>query len=279
VATSAPWPPGKRFGAEAAAQEIDMAEDRAAHVPEAGDAAASAKTGSPALRWLPVAALLAGAALFFGFGLHENLGFEALREHRMELLSWIEARPALAALLFVGIYAAAIVFLPPSGTVMTVFGGFLFGVYWGTALVVVGATLGATLFFLVARYSIGDLLRRRAGPALRRLEAGFRDDALSYMLTLRLIPVFPFWLVNLAPALLAVPLRTYVVGTAIGIVPATAVYAVFGDGLGAILDRNDEVSLTAVITPEILAGLVGLGLLSLLPVIYKKIKGRPPAGT
>lgn len=240
------------------------------------DSAADGKTAAtPRLwRWTPLIALAIAAAAFFALGLHESLTMDALQRNRDVLADWVQANAVLAAVAFVVIYAAAIVLLPPSGAVMTVAGGFVFGAALGALYAVVGATIGAVLLFLVARLSIGDVLRRRAGPAIRKMEAGFRDNALSYLLVLRLVPLFPFWLVNLAPAFLGVPLRTFVIGTAIGIIPGTAVYAIFGSGLGSVLDRNEEISLAGVITPEILAGLIGLAVLALVPVVYKRFKRR-----
>ena len=225
-------------------------------------------------RFLPLGALLAGAIAIFGLGLHEYLTFDALRAHRDDLLAWVEGHAVLAAAVFMLTYAAATVFVPPSGTVMTVMGGFIFGAVLSTVYVVVGATVGATALFLAARLAIGDLLRKRAGAGIRKMEEGFRENAMSYMLVLRLVPLFPFWLVNIAPAFLAVPLRVYVIGTFLGIIPGTAVYATFGAGIGSILDTNQELTLTGIVTPEIIAGLVGLGLLAFIPVVYKRFKGR-----
>jgi uncharacterized membrane protein YdjX (TVP38/TMEM64 family) len=243
------------------------------------DAMTKIDVGTPAKRglaWrlLPVALLALAAAAFFASGLHRYLTFEALRTHRGELLAWVDAHAVLAALVFVAVYASGIVLLPPSGTLMTVTGGFVFGAVAGTGLVVVGATAGATALFLVARFALGDWLRERAGAGIQRMRAGFRENELSYMLVLRLVPLFPFWLVNLAPAFLGVRLRTFVVGTFLGIIPGTAVFAVFGAGLGSILDANQDLSLSGVLTPEIVGALLGLALLALAPVVYKKIKAR-----
>ncbi|MGB0670394.1 MAG: TVP38/TMEM64 family protein [Rhodospirillales bacterium] len=228
-------------------------------------------------RALPLVTLAAGAALFFALGLQDYLSFDALRDHRESLLNAVETRPVLTALVFLVAYALAVVFLPPSGTVMTLAGGFVFGGILGAALVVVGATLGATVLFLACRHSLGDLFRDKAGKAVKRMEQGFRENALSYMLVLRLVPIFPFWLVNIAPAFLGVPLGVYVIGTFFGIIPGTVVYTIFGAGLGSILDRNDDLTLAGVVTPEILAGLIGLALLALIPVIYKKLKRSKPS--
>lgn len=225
-----------------------------------------------ALRLLPIVVLVIAAMVFFGFDLHQNLTFEALRANRTQLLAWIDHNYLVAAAAFIAVYAAGIVFVPPSGSAMTVAGGFLFGALSGAICVVLGATIGATVLFLVAKLSVGDFLRARAGPGIRKMEAGFRENELSYMLVLRLVPLFPFWLVNLAPAFLGVSLRTFVIGTFFGIIPGTAVYAIFGAGLGSVFDANQEISLKGVVTPEILAGLIGLGLLSLVPVAYKRYK-------
>lgn len=225
-------------------------------------------------RWLPLLVVTGVAAVLFASGAYRWVSFETLRQHRGVLEAWIGAHRAVAALAFVALYAAGTVLVPPSGTVLTVAGGFLFGWAWATVLVVVGATIGATLLFLAARMSLAEGLRARAGPAIRRIEAGFRANAVSYMLVLRLVPLFPFWLVNVAPAFLGVRLKTYIVTTFLGIIPGTAVYTVFGAGLGNVLANNQEISLAGVLTPEIVASLLGLAVLSALPSLYRRWRGR-----
>ncbi len=232
-----------------------------------------AKWRIPAWRFLPLVVLAAGAVFFFALGLDDYLTFEALKNNRQRLLALIADDAVLAALLFMAVYAAGIVFLPPSGTVMTLAGGFVFGAAAATLYVVVAATIGATALFLAARLSLGEMLHQRAGPAVRKMEAGFHKSEMSYMLVLRLVPLFPFWLVNLAPAFLDVRLRTFVIGTFFGIIPGTAVYAYVGSGLGSIFETSESFSISAVMTPEIIAGLTALALLALVPVAYKKIKG------
>ena len=172
------------------------------------------------------------------------------------------------------IYAAVVAFSLPGGAIMTITGGFLFGTGLGTAWVVLSATLGATILFVIARTSLGDPLRAKAGPWLKKMENGFQENGLSYLLVLRLKPLFPFFVVNLVPAFLGVHLRTYVIGTLVGIVPGSFVYATVGTGLGSIFDQNEAFTATGILTPEIVTALVGLSLLSLLPVAYKKIKAR-----
>lgn len=237
------------------------------------------KSGGFKVRSLwPLAVLAAGFGLFFATGANELLTLDALRQHRETLLGWVDNQLTLAALSFVVIYAAMTAFSLPIATLATVLGGFLFGAVFGTTLVVIGATIGATILFIAAKTSIGDSLRNRAGPTLRRMEAGFRENAFSYLLVLRLIPVFPFFLVNLAPAFLGVSLRTFVIATFLGIIPGSFVYVQVGTGLGSVLDAGSELSLTGVLTPDVIIALVGLAVLSLLPVVYRRFFGKPRPG-
>jgi len=233
------------------------------------------RSETQALRRLaPVLILLVAIGLAFAFGLHEHLSIEVLREHRAFLNGFVAEQALLAALAFIGLYALTTMLWLPVGAVLTMAGGFLFGVTYGTLYVVVGATLGATAIFLIARYALGDLFRAKAGPFVARMEAGFSENALSYMLVLRLIPLFPFFIVNLVPAFLGVSLRIYVVGTFFGIIPGTLVFILAGAGLGSIFDQGGALTLQSVVTPEIVAGLIGLTLLSLLPVAYKRMKAK-----
>jgi uncharacterized membrane protein YdjX (TVP38/TMEM64 family) len=230
---------------------------------------------SQALRRLaPLALLLAALGVFLALGLHDYLSFETLRQHRAQLLALVERHPLLAPLAFMAVYAAVVALSVPGGAILTIAGGFLFGIAPATLYVVVGATVGATLVFLIARTALGDSLRARAGPRIRRMEEGFRADALSYLLVLRLIPIFPFWLVNIVPAFLGVPLRTYVFGTFVGIIPGSFVYASVGNGLGAVFEAGQTPDLGIIFEPAILLPIVGLALLALLPVAYRRYKAR-----
>ncbi len=225
-------------------------------------------------RYFPIAVLAAGLIAFFALGLHEYITFETLKANRTELLDFVGNNLALAILIYVVGYAVAVAFSIPGGAVLTITGGFLFGLTTGTLSTVVGATLGATGLFLAAQLAFGDVLRKKAGKNIQKMEAGFQENAFNYLLVLRLIPLFPFWLVNLAPALLGVKLRTYVIATFIGIVPGTFVYTSIGNGLGAIFDRGETPDLGIIFEPAILIPIVGLALLALLPIAYKKIKAR-----
>jgi uncharacterized membrane protein YdjX (TVP38/TMEM64 family) len=232
--------------------------------------------GRPLLRrLLPLLVVL--AAGLAALSLQDQFSIEVLREHRATLNAFVTEQAVLAAAAFIALYAATTLLSLPVGAVLTIAGGFLFGVTLGTLYVVIGATVGATAIFLVARGALGDLFRAKAGPFIQRMEAGFRENAFSYMLVLRLIPLFPFFIVNLVPAFLGVSLRSYVLGTLIGIVPGTLVFNLAGAGLGSIFDRGGAFTVESVLSPQIVAGLVGLSLLSLLPVAYKRLKTRRQA--
>jgi uncharacterized membrane protein YdjX (TVP38/TMEM64 family) len=220
-------------------------------------------------RYLPLVCLVALIALVFAMGWHRVLSLDMLRQRRAMLVDFVSDRFMLAVLIYAAVYIAVVALSLPGGAIMTVAGGFLFGKWLGTPVVIVAATIGATVLFLVARSAFGDVLRARAGPFLRKMEDGFRANAFWYLLSLRLVPLFPFFAVNLVPALLGVPLATYVLATAIGIMPVSFVFASFGAGLGEIFDRGEMVSLKSVLTPGIMIALVGFAVLALVPVALK----------
>jgi uncharacterized membrane protein YdjX (TVP38/TMEM64 family) len=226
-------------------------------------------------RWLPLLLLLVALALVYGTGLHRQLSLETLRTQREALQGFVAARPLAAPLVFVLAYAGAVALSLPGGLFLTLAGGFLFGTLLGSVLSVTGATIGAVAIFLVARTALGSSLRDRAGPWLKRMEAGFREDAFSYLLVLRLIPLFPFWLVNLVPAVLGVRLPTFALATLIGIIPGSLVYTSVGNGLGAVLDHGGEPDIGLILKPQVLGPLLGLAALALLPVLYRRWKARP----
>jgi uncharacterized membrane protein YdjX (TVP38/TMEM64 family) len=238
------------------------------------ETSAPASQSAPArfARVLPLLIIAAGFALFFALGLHRYLTFETLRESRATLQGWVAAHPTLAPALYILAYVVVVACSLPGGLVMTLSGGFLFGTWLGGFSAVIGATIGATCLFVAARTALGDALRAKTGGALASLEEGFRKDAFNYLLVLRLVPIFPFFLVNLAPAFLGVGLGTYVVATLFGIIPGTLVYASVGNGLGAVFDAGSNPDLGIVFKPQILLPLVGLAVLALVPVAYKRLK-------
>ncbi len=223
-------------------------------------------------RCLPVAALGAAIAAVLGLGLDAYLGFEALRQNRELLTAFVSDNALVAAVLFVAVYAASTALSLPGGAVLSVSGGFLFGTALGTVYIVLGATAGAIVVFLVARTALGASLRSSAGPWLERMEEGFEENALSYLLVLRLVPLFPFLVVNLVPAILGVPLRTYALATVIGIVPGAFVLASVGAGLDSVFETMEAFTPASVLTPQVITALVGLCVLALVPVAYRKIR-------
>lgn len=232
------------------------------------------KPASPVKRFLPIGILVLGLIAFFVFDLDEYVSLEVLRENRQALLAYVAQNAFLASIVFLLVYAIVAAFSIPGGALLTIVGGFMFGIVWGASLVVVGATIGATCLFLAAKTALGDTLRQKAGPWMAKLEAGFQENATSYLITLRLVPLAPFWLVNLAPAFFGVGLGTFVITTFFGIIPGTVVYASVGNGLGATFDAGGEPDLGIIFKPEILLPLIGIALLSMVPVVYKKMKAR-----
>lgn len=219
--------------------------------------------------WIAAAAVGAFVLLRWS-GLAGYLSLETLRTHREALSNWVDAHLLLASLAYVATYVVAVAFSLPGAFFLTLAGGFLFGALLGTLLTVVGATIGATLVFLFARTLFGDHALDRFGATAQKLSDGIRRNAASYLLVLRLVPLFPFFLVNLVPAFVGVPLTTFVITTFFGIIPGTSVFALAGAGLGSVLDQGGAITLGSILTPQIIAGLVLLAALSLAAIPVKK---------
>jgi len=202
-------------------------------------------------------------------GLADHLSLATLAAHRVALGGFVADNLAMAALAYVGLYIAAVAFSLPGAVFLTLAGGFLFGAMGGTALTVVGATIGATLVFLLAQRIFGADALDRMGPKAVALGEGIRRNAASYLLVLRLVPLFPFFLVNLVPAFVGVRLPIYVITTAIGILPGTAVFSLAGAGLGDVLAMGGGFEVRSVLTPEIIGALLGLAALSLAAIPLK----------
>lgn len=225
-------------------------------------------------RLAPLLALGAAIAAVYGLGLQRQLSWTALAAHQAALHAFVAAHPLASAIGYVALYAVAVALSLPGGAVLTVAGGLLFGVAPGAALAVVGATLGAVLLFLIARYALYDLLAAKAGPFMARLRPGLERNGFSYLLALRLLPVFPFWLENLAPALAGMRLAPYAAATVLGIIPGAVVFASIGSGVGNVLASGGTPDLSLVFSPRILLPLLGLAALSLAPVAWRHWKGR-----
>jgi uncharacterized membrane protein YdjX (TVP38/TMEM64 family) len=226
-----------------------------------------------ARRLLPLGLLVAAWIGFMLAGGYRYLTFSALAQNRDWLCGLVQQWGILAALVYIAVYSALVALSIPGAAILTIAGGFLFGTWVGGLCALIGATLGATAIFLAARGGLGGLAQR-AGRFVGKLEAGFRADAFNYLLVLRLVPIFPFWLVNLVPALVGVRLPTYMLATFLGILPGTFVYASLGNGLGSLVEEPD---LAVIFKPSLIVPIVGLALLALVPVGYKHWRSKKPA--
>jgi len=215
-------------------------------------------------RWIRLAVLgafAAGIAAFFALGGKDYLDLGTIKANRDALLAFADRNLPLALAIAFVVYVGVTALSLPGSLVMSLTVGFVFGRWVGSVLVVLAATIGATLVFLAARYVFADAARSRLGPLGAKINAGFTANAFSYLLFLRLVPLFPFFLVDLAPALTSVPLRTFVAATFVGIIPGTFVFV----NLGQTLGRID--SLQGLVSPETLAALGLLGTFALLPAL------------
>ncbi|MCH8237756.1 MAG: TVP38/TMEM64 family protein [Proteobacteria bacterium] len=227
---------------------------------------------SSLLRFLPLGVVVVAVVAVFMFGMDDFLSFEMVKANRQAALDWYGQNRILAIFYFVFGYALVVALSVPGAMWLSLAGGFLFGTVLATLYVVLAATLGAVGIFLIARYALADFFHEKMGAAGRRMEKGFRENALSYLLVLRLVPLFPFWLVNLMPALLGVPVRTFVIGTFFGVIPGSAVFCSIGNGLGLVIDKGEMPKLDIIFEPHIFGPLLGLAALALVPVAYKRIK-------
>ena len=241
----------------------------------ASDVAGERSTAKPSMtRLLPLVIIVIVVGAFFALGGNQYLSFESLGQNRRELLQWTTENPVLAAVIFFTAYTLVVAFSLPGATWMTLGGGFVFGTLMATVFVVSAATIGAVAIFLIARYCLADRFHAKMSPAALKMEAGFQANALSYLLFLRLVPAFPFWLINLVPAFVGVPLRIYIIGTFVGIIPGSVVYCSVGNGLGAVFDSGGTPDLGIIFQPEILAPIIAMAVLALVPIGYKWIKSR-----
>lgn len=224
------------------------------------------------IRWLPLVILILGLASCFYFDLGTFLSFQSLKDNRETLLQWKENHLLWTLLGFMGVYILVAAFSIPGAVFFTLAGGFLLGPIWGTLCVVISATLGACIIFTAVQTSLGSWLKSKATPWFSKMEAGFKENAFSYLLFVSLVPVFPFWVVNIVPALLNMHLKSFASATFLGIIPGSFVYVLAGNGLEAILDQDETPDLGIILEPPVLIPILCLAALSLIPIIYKKVK-------
>lgn len=222
-------------------------------------------------RWIPLIIIIFALALFFYFRLYKYFTFTELQKNHEFLKQWTAQHYFMAVLIYMVIYIIAVTLSVPGATILTITGGFLFGYIFGTIYVVISATIGACCIFLAVQTALGEWLEKKAARWIRRMEEGFQKNAMSYLLFLRLVPIFPFWAINIVPALLGVRFRTFAFATLIGIIPGSLVYVLVGNGLGSLLELGKKPNLDIIFEPQILIPLLFLGAFSLIPIIYKKL--------
>jgi uncharacterized membrane protein YdjX (TVP38/TMEM64 family) len=222
---------------------------------------------------LPLLLILGALGAAWAVGVPRLLSWHALAEHQAWLTHVVGTHPVAAGSAYLLLYTLLTALSIPEGAVLTVLGGFLFGTVIGTTLTVLGATAGAVLLFLAVRHALAPALAQRAGPWLARVRPGLERDGFGYLLAVRLIPVVPFWLLNLASALAGMRLAPYTLATLIGIIPGTAVFTSIGAGLGTLLAAGETPDLSVILSARILLPLLGLSALSLLPVLWRRWRG------
>lgn len=228
------------------------------------------------LRHLPLIVILT-IALIGGVLLRDYLTFETLAANRDVLIGFRDAHYGALAAIFVCVYVLIVAFSLPGAAVASMTGGFLFGLLAGTVLNVVSATIGAMLIFLAARAGLGAVLTARLETSegtVRRLKEGLRENEISVLFLLRLIPAVPFFAANLIPALVGVKFRNYVLTTALGIIPGAIVFTWIGVGLGEVFDRGEKPDLSLLREPFVLGPILGLCVLAALPIVIKAFRGR-----
>jgi uncharacterized membrane protein YdjX (TVP38/TMEM64 family) len=241
-------------------------------------------------RLLPLAIVVAGLIVFFTLGLNRQLSLESLVRHHAAIERIVAEHRASAFAAYVLLYITVVAFSIPGALVLTVTGGVVFGTLMGALGAIIGATVGGTIIFLIARGAVGEILIRRAGPTVNKLMTGFRKDAFCYLLFLRLVPLVPFWLVNLVPAIAGVRPAPFIAATALGIIPGSFVFAFFGSGLDSVMDAQRAAyeaclavggvdchlgfDVHALATPRLVAGFIILALFALVPVVVKYVKAK-----
>jgi uncharacterized membrane protein YdjX (TVP38/TMEM64 family) len=225
-------------------------------------------------RFGPLLVLLALVALALASGVTNHLSLDELRANREALNAFVIANRWMALAVFVGVYIAVAALSLPGALFLTLAGGLLFGPWLGGAASLIAATTGASIVFMICRTAFGGVLAKKAGSGLARLEEGIAKDAFSYLLVLRLVPAAPFFVVNIAAGLVRIPLVTFILASLIGMAPGSLVYSSLGSGLNHAFATGQEPNLSIIFQPQILLPLVGLALLSLLPIVVRKIRGK-----
>lgn len=246
------------------------------------------KSSNPIKKWGALAVIALLLVVGYWAGIFEHFGLSSFIKHRQDVGAYVDENFILAGLAFILLYAGLVAISFPGASFLTIASGFFFGGIVGGIFAVIGATIGAVIIFVIARTSFGDFLKEKAGPFVNKMIDGFKKDAFQYLLTLRLVPVFPFWALNIVPALLDMKVKPYALATFIGIIPGTFTYAYIGTGMDSIISEvvkkqpgcaeagTCKINFGSLVTPEILIAIIMLGVISILPVVIKKIRGDKP---
>ena len=224
-------------------------------------------------KYIPLIVLITVGFAIWITGIYKYISLETLKEHQNFLKDYVKNNLITATIIYSFLYFVIVSLSIPAATIMTLTGGFLFGQTIGTLCVVLSASLGACSIFLSTKFAAKNSSKKEHGSWVQKMKAGFQDNAFSYMLTLRLIPIFPFVIVNIVAGILQVRLKTFFFGTLIGIIPGSYVYVSVGVAMQTLLN-NDNFTPESLLSPDIIVALTGLGILALLPIIYKIIKKR-----
>ena len=222
-------------------------------------------------KYIPLIIIVCLMLVVYFLGFFDSLNFETLKANHHKLTGFVESYPMISPFVFMGIYFLTVLLSILGAIFLTLIGGFLFDQPFATLYVIIGASLGASGIFVAARTALGEILKKKAGPRLKKMEKGFKKNATSYLLFLRFVPIFPFWLVNLAPAFFDVPFVTFFWTTVVGIAPGSFVFVQAGKGLASIFEQ-DTFSLNAIFNLHVKIALVGLGVIALIPIVIKKLR-------
>lgn len=223
-------------------------------------------------RFSPVAIIIIGMAIVYFTGVYRYLSFQSLKDNHQILQGFVVKYPITVSFCFILSYVVFTALSIPGAIFLSLLGGYLFPEPLSAIYVIFAATCGATLVFFAARTALGDALRKKAGPLLKKMESGFHKNAVNYLLFLRLVPLFPFWAINLAAAFFGVSLRTFIWTTLVGITPGACFYTLVGSGLAEVFKSGNSLSIDSIFNIKIKIALVLLGVLALIPVLIKKIR-------
>ncbi|MGB7288022.1 MAG: TVP38/TMEM64 family protein [Salaquimonas sp.] len=238
-------------------------------------------------KWAPLGVIASILGIAWVMGWFDYLSLSSLIMHRETLGALVADHYVLSVLAYIVMYAGLVAISFPGASLLTIAAGFLFGGWLGAAATVIAATLGAVIIFEIARTSFGEAMQKRTGKFVEKMRKGFQENAFSYLLTLRLTPIFPFWVMNIVPALLNMKLMPYAVATFLGIIPGTIAYSFIGSGLDSVIMAQEtanpgcaangtcQIDPGSLITTDVIIAMVGLGLISLMPVIVKKFRNKP----